>query len=59
MRHSEWNVEMRTSRIPYALKRHVADFPDQTLGERAGHFQVSKSSVWYGLRKLGCTRKKS
>ena len=44
---------------PIALKQHVCDFPDQTLSERARHFQVSKSSVWYGLRKLGYTRKKS
>ena len=34
-------------------------FPDQTLSERARHFQVSKSSVWYGLGKLGYTRKKN
>ena len=44
---------------PTALEQHVLDFPDQTLSERARHFQVSKSSVWYGLRKLGYTRKKS
>ena len=42
-----------------ALKQHVVDFPDETLSERARHFQVSKSTVWYGLRKLGYTRKKS
>ena len=43
---------------PSALKQHVLEFPDQTLSERGRHFQVSKSSVWYGLRKLGLTRKK-
>ena len=44
---------------PTALAQHVLDFPDQTLSERARHFQVSKSSVWYGLGKLGYTRKKT
>ena len=44
---------------PHALEQHVAEFLDQTLSECARHFQVSKSSVWYGLRKLGYTRKKS
>ncbi len=44
---------------PTALKQHVSEFPDHTLRERAAHFQVSPSSVWYGLRKLGYTRKKN
>ena len=41
-----------------ALKKHVADFPDVTQNERASHFGVSESSIAYGLRKLGITRKK-
>ena len=41
-----------------ALKKHVADFPDLTQNERATHFGVSVSSIGYGLRKLGITRKK-
>ena len=41
-----------------ALKKHVADFPDLTQNERASHFGVSESSIVYGLRKLGITRKK-
>ena len=40
------------------LKKHVADFPDLTQNERAAHFGVSVSSIGYGLRKLGITRKK-
>ena len=44
---------------PDALKAHVADFPDQTLAERACHFQVSTFCVWYGLKRIGCTRKKN
>ena len=42
-----------------ALKKHVADFPDLTQNERASHFGVSESSIAYGLRKLGITRKKT
>ena len=42
-----------------ALKKHVADFPDLTQNERASHFGVSESSIRYGLRKLGITRKKN
>ena len=41
-----------------ALKKHVADFPDLTQNERASHFGVSESTIAYGLRKLGITRKK-
>ena len=41
-----------------ALKKHVTDFPDFTYKERAEHFGVSVSSIGYGLRKLGITRKK-
>ena len=42
-----------------ALKKHVADLPDLTQNERAVHFGVSESSIRYGLRKLGITRKKN
>lgn len=42
-----------------ALKKHVVDFPDLTHDERAVHFGVSASSIGYGLRKLGITRKKN
>ena len=41
-----------------ALKKHVAEFPDQTYAERAAHFGVSKSYIGYGLKNIGCTRKK-
>ncbi len=37
--------------------KHVADLPDLTLKERAAHFGVSVSSIGYGLRKLGITKK--
>ena len=41
-----------------ALQQHVADFPDSTLAERAKHFGVSNSCIWYALGKLNITRKK-
>ena len=44
---------------PDVLRKHVADFPDQTYAERADHFGVSKSCIWYGLKRIGCTRKKN
>ncbi len=50
----------RGSRVldPDALKKHVSDFPDQTLSERACHFGVSPFCIWYRLQKLRYTRKK-
>ena len=41
-----------------ALLRHVADFPDNTLAERAEHFGVSKGCISYTFAKLRITRKK-
>jgi transposase len=41
-----------------ALAKHVADFPDSTLLERAAHFEVSRHGIWYALSKLNITRKK-
>ena len=40
-----------------ALKQHIADFPDQTLKERAD-FGVSTFCIGYSLKRLGYTRKK-
>lgn len=36
-----------------------ACFPDQTQAERASHFGVSEFCVYYGLKTLGITRKKT
>lgn len=44
---------------PDALRKHVADFPDQTYVERAAHFGVSKSCVHYGMKRIGYSRKKN
>ena len=40
-----------------ALTQHVQDYPDQAILERANHFRVSHYCIWYGLRKLGISRK--
>ena len=40
------------------LEQHVADFPDNTLAERAKHFGVSTNGIFYALSKLNITRKK-
>ncbi len=42
-----------------ALRQHVIDFPDHTQLERASHFGVSKHCIWYALKKMKITRKKS
>lgn len=42
-----------------ALRKHVADFPDATLAERAEVFGVSREGIHYALGKCGITRKKS
>ena len=41
-----------------ALRQHVADFPDNTLAERAKHFGVSTHGIFYALTQLNITRKK-
>ena len=41
-----------------ALEQHVADFPDNTLAERAAHFGVSINGIFYASSKLNITRKK-
>ena len=47
-------------RIDYdALKQHIADFPDQTLKERAVHFGVSTFCIGYSLKRLGYAKKKT
>jgi len=40
------------------LEKHVADFPDKTLVERAAHFGVSKGCISYAFEKRNITRKK-
>ena len=42
-----------------ALRYHVETYDDLTQSERARHFGVSRHCIWYNLRRIGITRKKS
>ena len=42
-----------------ALRRHIEDYPDLFLRERAVHFDVSVNAMWKAMRKLGYRKKKS
>ena len=42
-----------------ALKAHIDAYDDMTYAERARHFGVSESCIWYGLRQLKISRKKN
>ena len=44
---------------PDELAAHVKALPDATQKELAAHFGVSQQGVWYGLKKIGCSRKKN
>ena len=42
-----------------ALSRHIEEFPDALLRERAQHFGVRESAIWYANRQMKLTRKKN
>ena len=42
-----------------ALRRHVEQYPDALLRERAQHFGVRINAVWSLMRKMKLTHKKS
>ena len=42
-----------------ALVKHVEDYPDLYLRERAAHFDVHLSSIGHALAKLNIRKKKS
>lgn len=42
-----------------ALKRDVEEYPDAYQYERADRLHVSKAAIWYALRRLNVTYKKS
>ena len=44
---------------PEDLRRHVEAHGDMTQLEMARHFGVSRGCIWYNLKQLGITRKKS
>jgi len=40
-----------------ALARHVKEYSDAKLSERAAHFGVHTSAIWYQLRKMKLVKK--
>jgi transposase len=40
-----------------ALDRHVQEYPDALLRERAAHFGVRINSIWVALKTLGISKK--
>jgi putative transposase len=42
-----------------ALRKHVEDYPDLYLHERAEVFNVSLSAVHYALKKMGIVKKRT
>ncbi len=42
-----------------ALRQHVAQHPDATLKERAQHFGGRINAIWYALRQMKVTHKKT
>ena len=41
------------------LLKHVKDFPEAILSERAKYFGVVTNAIWYQFKKLGITLKKN
>ncbi len=41
-----------------ALSRHIQEYPDALLRERAQHFGVHTNAIWYANRQMKLTRKK-
>lgn len=40
-----------------ALQRHVDEYPDMLLRERAEHFGVGVNTVWTALKVIGVSKK--
>jgi len=57
--HPRHNVSRNRKLNKEALRRHVEEYPDLYLRERAAHFGVSVPAIWKMMRKLGYRKKKS
>ncbi len=42
-----------------ALSRHIQEYPDALIRERAQHFGVHNNAIWYASRQMKLTRKKN
>ncbi len=52
--------ERRHRKIDWqALETHVNTYPEATLKDRAKQFGVNVSAIWYALKQLQITRKKT
>ncbi len=53
-------VTRRKRKIDWqALETHVRQYPEATLKDRAKLFGVNASAIWYALKELQITRKKT
>lgn len=41
------------------LAKHVEEYPDAYQWERAQHFNVARSTIYYALKRLNLSRKKN
>ena len=42
-----------------ALEQHIKNEPDVRLKERAKHFGVHTTAIWYAIKQMNITRKKT
>ena len=42
-----------------ALEQHIQEEPDMRLRDRAKHFGVHRSAIWYAQKQMKITRKKT
>lgn len=42
-----------------ALEQHIQDEPDAKLKDRAEHFGVHTTAIWYAIKQMNITRKKT
>lgn len=42
-----------------ALEQHIQEKPDLRLRDRAEHFEVHTSAIWYAIKQMKITRKKT
>ena len=53
-------VERRNGKLDWeALARHVEEYPDALIRERAAEFGVAYNAVWYALQQMKISYKKN
>jgi len=53
-------VKRRQRKLDWAvLEQHVKDHPNARLCDRAAHFGVNIHAIWYALKQMKITRKKT